>query len=105
MNEESPITELLARWREGDDVALERLTPFVYGELRNIAAAIFYRERPGHTLQPTAVVHEAFVRLAEADVETLLVSPGQLMGKHRFKHFYGHISKNVNGKLFGFRFI
>lgn len=68
MREEQLITDLLARWRGGDEVALERLTPFVYDELRSIAGAIFRQEHAGHTLQPTAVVHEAFIQLWEADV-------------------------------------
>lgn len=59
---------MLSRWTRGDAQALERLTPLVYGELRQMARAIFSRELPGHTLQPTAVVHEAFLKLAEADV-------------------------------------
>jgi len=68
MDEDLPITELLTRWREGDEIALKQLTPYVYDELRHIAAALFYREAPGHTLQPTALVHEAFINLSSADV-------------------------------------
>lgn len=60
---ETPITSLLARWRTGDSRALEELTPRVYSELRRLASARFRREREGHTLQPTALVHEAFLRL------------------------------------------
>jgi len=65
---EHPITDLLLRWRQGDDLALERLTPYVYDELRRIATALFNREPAGHTLQPTALVHEAFINLADANV-------------------------------------
>ena len=57
------ITGLLQRWRDGDPLALEELTPLVYDELHQLAAPYMRRERPDHTLQPTALVHEAFVRL------------------------------------------
>ena len=58
------ITRLLAEWAGGDRAALDRLAPLVYPELRRIAARQMQREQPGHTLQPTALVNEAFVRLA-----------------------------------------
>lgn len=58
------ITALLVRWREGDEKALDELLPQVYEELREVAAAAFQRERSDHTLQPTAVLHEAFLRIA-----------------------------------------
>jgi RNA polymerase sigma factor (TIGR02999 family) len=57
------ITRLLADWGRGDRNALEQLTPLVYAELRRIAARQLRREEQGHTLQPTALVNEAFVRL------------------------------------------
>ncbi len=57
------ITELLAVWRSGDDQALERLVPAVYLELRRLADRQLQGERSGHTLQPTALVHEAFLKL------------------------------------------
>jgi RNA polymerase sigma factor (TIGR02999 family) len=57
------ITEYLRAWEQGDDSALERLLPMVYGELRAIAAKHLRSERPGHTLQPTALAHEAYLRL------------------------------------------
>jgi RNA polymerase sigma factor (TIGR02999 family) len=60
----SEITRLLADWASGDRAALDRLTPLVYAELRRIASQQMRRERPGHTLQPTALVNEAFMRLA-----------------------------------------
>ena len=63
------ITRLLAAWNGGDEAALEQITPIVYRELRRIAAAYLRRERPNHTLQPTALVNEAFVQLiGHADV-------------------------------------
>jgi RNA polymerase sigma-70 factor, ECF subfamily len=60
------VTGLLLAWREGDDAALERLIPLVYRELRTLAHARMRREHPGLTLQTTALVHEAYVRLVEA---------------------------------------
>src|SRR5688572_16940948 len=61
----SDVTTLLDAWRRGDREALERLLPLVYSELRRIAARQLKNERPGHTLQPTALVHEAYLRLAD----------------------------------------
>jgi RNA polymerase sigma factor (TIGR02999 family) len=61
----SDITHMLAAWRNGDASALEKLTPLVYNELHNLARAYLSRERPGHMLQPTALVNEAFLRLLE----------------------------------------
>jgi RNA polymerase sigma factor (TIGR02999 family) len=58
-----PITVLLHLWREGDQQALEQVAEMVHAELRRLAASYLRRERPGHTLQPTALVNEAFVRL------------------------------------------
>jgi RNA polymerase sigma factor (TIGR02999 family) len=57
------ITVLLARARDGDRDSLELLIPLVNDELRRIARARLSRERPGHTLQPTALIHEAYIRL------------------------------------------
>ena len=64
------VTRLLMNWNHGDRSALEELMPLVYGELRRLASAYLRRERPGHTLQSTALVHEAFIRLVgQRDVE------------------------------------
>ncbi|MFZ0797349.1 MAG: ECF-type sigma factor [Terriglobales bacterium] len=59
------VTRLLAAWAKGDQQALEDLTPLVYRELRQLAASYLRKESPGHTLQPTALVHEAYLRLVE----------------------------------------
>ena len=59
-------TELLRAWSRGDDGALERLTPLVEAELRRLARGYMRRERRGHTLQTTALVNEAFLRLTDA---------------------------------------
>src|SRR5207245_5288994 len=58
------LTELLDDWQQGDRSALERLTPLIYDELRRIAHRYVQRERDGHTLQTTALVNEAYLRLA-----------------------------------------
>jgi RNA polymerase sigma factor (TIGR02999 family) len=59
------VTELLEAWSGGDREALDRLVPLVYAELRRRARAQLARERGAHTLQPTALVHEAFLRLVD----------------------------------------
>jgi RNA polymerase sigma factor (TIGR02999 family) len=60
-----PVTELLVRWKAGDREAFEALVPLVYKELRDIARYHLQRERPGHTLQSAALVHEAYMRLLD----------------------------------------
>jgi len=60
------VTELLRAWSDGDDGALDELMPFVEFELRWLARGYMVRERPNHTLQTTALVNEAFVRLTDA---------------------------------------
>jgi RNA polymerase sigma-70 factor (ECF subfamily) len=64
--EPTDVTSLLARWQAGEDGAHDRVAEVVYPELRRIAAAYLRRERSNHTLQPTALVHEAFLRLVDA---------------------------------------
>jgi RNA polymerase sigma-70 factor, ECF subfamily len=59
------VTQLLTRWADGDEQALEDLTPLVYRELRRLAASHLRKERKSHTLQPTALVHEAYLRLVD----------------------------------------
>src|SRR5262245_3078008 len=63
MHASHEVTSLLDRWRDGDRGALASLTPLVYAELHRLAARAMARERPDHTLQATALVHEAFLRL------------------------------------------
>jgi len=67
MNDQQPleITQILQDWNDGNDDAKERLLPYVYDELKRQARILMSRERVNHTLQPTALVHEAFMRLAE----------------------------------------
>jgi len=72
------ITELLRAWSDGDQTALEQLIPLVYDQLRRVAKGYVAKYAPGHTLQATEVVNEAFVRLIEY---------GQITWKDR-KHFF-----------------
>lgn len=73
------VTDLLSRWRSGDRAALDALMPLVYGELRILARHYLRSERPNHTLQSTALVHELFVRLVGQH-------PPEWKGR---AHFYG----------------
>ena len=67
MVDRGDVTQLLAQIRGGDEQAAGQLVPLVYKELRKITAVMMRRERPDHTLQPTAVVHEAFIRLMDGE--------------------------------------
>ena len=59
------VTRLLLDWSDGNQQALEELLPLIYDELRRLAHNFLYRERPGHTLQTTALVHEAYLKLID----------------------------------------
>lgn len=65
MSDTHEVTLLLAEWAKGNQQALDDLTPMVYRELRQLAAGYLRKERQGHTLQPTALVHEAYMRLVD----------------------------------------
>jgi RNA polymerase sigma-70 factor (ECF subfamily) len=73
------VTQLLRRVRDGDRAALEQLMPIVYAELRRIAGAFMRRQPPGHTLQPTALVNEAYLKLFH-DAEPQVADRGHLVG-------------------------
>jgi RNA polymerase sigma-70 factor, ECF subfamily len=73
------ITPLLLRWGRGEQAALDQLMPIVYEELRNLAHSYLSRERPDHTLQPTALINEAYLRLRNQDFPDW----------QSRKHFYG----------------
>jgi len=64
---EESVSTLLAEWSRGDSEALQRLTPLVYEELRRLASHYLRQEAPGHTLQTTALVHEAYLRMVNQD--------------------------------------
>lgn len=76
---DSTVSRLLARWSHGERAAAAELMPLVYQELRQIAQRAFRRERPDHTLQPTALVHEVYLKLVESS---------GLQWQNRM-HFYG----------------
>ncbi|HTG99199.1 MAG TPA: sigma-70 family RNA polymerase sigma factor [Vicinamibacterales bacterium] len=61
----TPVSDLLVAWRHGDEAALEQLLPIVHAELRRLARRHMARENPGHTLQPTALVNEVYLRLVD----------------------------------------
>jgi RNA polymerase sigma factor (TIGR02999 family) len=75
----TPITELLRRWSGGDAVALEKMLPIVYQELRKLASGYLKKERAGHLLRTTALVHEAYLRLVDQPAT----------GLESRSHFYG----------------
>ena len=81
------VPRLLTRAADGDAAASAVLTPLVYAELRALAAAFLKRERPDHTLQPTALVHEAFLRLAGRD--------GRCAGRAHFMALAAVAMRNV----------
>lgn len=64
MDSAANVTRLLDRWSGGDSAAFEQLVPIVYGELHRLAGSYLRMERPGHTLQPTALVNEVYLKLA-----------------------------------------
>ena len=87
-SESAKITQLLIEWNNGRNGALQDLLPLVYGELRRLAAQRLRRERPDHTLQPTALVHEAYIRL---------VDQRRVRWQNR-AHFYGvaaHVMRRI----------
>ena len=65
MREDAPITQWLSAWSEGDREALGELVPLVYDELRRVADRALRKERNNHTLDPTGLVHEAYMRLSD----------------------------------------
>lgn len=68
ITQSNSVTQLLHDWRSGQGDALDKLTPLVYEELHRLARKYMKQERPGHTLQATAIVHEAYVRLVDMQV-------------------------------------
>ena len=68
MSSTAQVTQLLRDWKNGDEQAVGRLTPIIYDELRRLAAHYLRDEHAANTLQPTALVHEAYIRLAEQNM-------------------------------------
>src|SRR4029078_931245 len=86
----SDATRILSRIEQGDPQAAEKLLPLVYGELRKLAAAKLAQEKPGQTLQATALVHEAYVRLVDREQGQHWNSRG---------HFFGAVREEMRGIL------
>jgi RNA polymerase sigma factor (TIGR02999 family) len=90
---------LLAQWSRGDAQAREALVPLVYDELRRLAASYLLRERPDHTLQPTALVNEAYLRLVEQkhvqwkDKGHFFAITAKLMRRILVDHARGHLAE------------
>jgi len=76
----SDVTRILSQMEEGDPVAAERLLPLVYDELRKLAALKLAQEKPGQTLQATALVHEAYLRLVDCELSPHWNSRGHFFG-------------------------
>ena len=97
------VTSLLLDWRRGDAAALERLVPLVYHELRRVASGHLRREPPGHTLQTTALIHEAYLRLidqgaAEArDHSHFVALTSHLMRQILVDHARARLAKKRDG--------
>jgi len=100
------VTELLVRWRRGDRTALDSLLPLVYGELQRIANCYLREERPDHTLQSTALVHEAYLRLAQQDFPQwqnrahFFAVAAQLMRQILVDHARGHRASKRGGHVY-----
>src|SRR5580693_651035 len=99
----SDISQLLRAWTGGDQSALDRLTPIVYNELHRLARRYMQRERPGHSLQTTALVNEAYMRLVDYErmqwqsrAHFFAVS-GQLMRRILVEHARRHNLKRGGG--------
>src|SRR3954468_11046953 len=103
MPADTDVTQLLRAWRAGDPAAGERLLPIVYAELHRRAAAAMRREDAGHTLQPTALVHEAYLRLVDqsrADWQNRAQFYGiaaQLMRRILIDHAREHLAAKRGG--------
>jgi RNA polymerase sigma factor (TIGR02999 family) len=84
----SSLTQLLVRWSDGDKAALDEAVPLVYQELRRLANSYLQRERHNHTLQPTALVHEVYLRLAGQEITGF-------QGRAQFFGLAARIMRNV----------
>ena len=100
------VTELLVRWRDGDKAALDALMPLVYTELRRIANRYLQAERSDHTLQSTALVHEAYVRMTNQQLPQwqnrahFFAVAAQLMRQILVDHARGHRASKRGGDAY-----
>src|SRR5262245_10075679 len=88
-DKESDVTQLLRRWRDGDDEAADRLIAATYQEMRRRARGLFKHERVGHTLQATALVNEAFMRLFK----------GQPVSAASKEEFFNLVARRMRNQL------
>lgn len=99
------VTQILQAWSEGDDTAPTRLMPVVYAELRRLAGDYLRRERPDHTLQATALVHEAYLKLVDEKRVTwrnhahFCGIAARLMRQILMEHARAHNAEKRGGKL------
>ena len=99
------MTALLSAWRRGDASAHDRLVPLVYDELREMAGRYLRRERPDHTLQPTALVHEAYLKLVDqtsarwTNREQFFAIAAQAMRRILVDHARGHDARKRGGDV------
>ncbi|MEM7584206.1 MAG: ECF-type sigma factor [Acidobacteriota bacterium] len=99
------VTDLLEAWRCGDDRALDRLTTLVYDRLRRLAASFLRQERKEHTLQTTALIHEAYLRLIRQDRieyqnrEQFFVNAGRMMRRVLVDHWRSRGAEKRGGGL------
>jgi RNA polymerase sigma factor (TIGR02999 family) len=104
MSEDNEVTLLLSALTRGDDGAASKLIPVVYDELRRLAASYMRRERPDHTLQATALVHEAFLKLVEQRAVNwqsrahFFGVAAQLMRRILIDHARGHLRQKRGGE-------
>lgn len=84
----SDVTQLLREWSRGDQSVVDQLTPLVYSELRRLADGYMRRERPDHTLQPTALIHEAYIRLIQQ-------SQPEWHSRSHFFRFAAHLMRQI----------
>jgi RNA polymerase sigma factor (TIGR02999 family) len=82
------VSQLLAKWKDGDQEALRELAPLVYAELRRLAHYYLQGENPGHTLESTALVHEAYLRLADR-------MPLQVQNRAHFFAVASHLMRQI----------
>ena len=104
MNSEQPVTALLKATREGDPLAEQTLLNLLYQELHRLAKAYMRRERPDHTLQPTALLHEAYLRLAHEDIdwksrEHFIGIAAHVMRRVLVDHARAHVADRRGGRL------
>ena len=99
------VTQILQAWSDGDETAPERLMPVVYAELRRLSAQYLRRERPDHTLQATALVHEAYLKLVDEKSVTwknrahFCGIAARLMRQILIEHARGHNAEKRGGGL------